>query len=61
MIYSGSVIKLNTSHAIIIPKPIAESMKMYKGQIMIIKQKKKHVEIVSIDAYFDKRGKVNDY
>lgn len=54
MIYLRKVIKLGTSMAIIIPKPLAESMKAYKGQVMLVKMKKGKLNITAIDEHINK-------
>lgn len=57
MIYTGKMIKLGSSLAIIIPKDLVEKLKIYKGQIMIIKEKRGKIELTALDDKLDKKDK----
>lgn len=57
MIYTGKMMKLRTSLAIIIPKDLVEKLKIYKGQIMIIKEKRGKIELSALDDKLDKKDK----
>lgn len=60
MIYTAKIIKLGSSLAIIIKKDLVEKLKMYRGQIMILKEKRGKIELSALDDKLAKRDKVDN-